>query len=354
MPVLNTSEWKADLPAVTKTMPATEKREQPSRGFLATAAGSMRSSKTLFSLVSFGFRSLQRVGISVTPNHFYWPVPDLTRLQHRVWPEPSAPAGVDLRLQWQIDFAEQVLSQYRDEWAFSPETQADELYHYRNGFFETVDAEVAYSLVRHEKPSRIVEVGGGFSSRLMLAALQANSLETRLRSELITIEPFPGERMTQDKSGIVTVIEQPVQDVDIEVFKSLEAGDILFLDSSHVVAVGSDVVREYLEILPNLKSGVIVHVHDIFMPFDYPRSMVLTDLSFWSEQYLVQAFLAFNSEFEILWSSSAMQAFHPEVLEKLFPEWPGSYKAMPEEKRRFVPTLDGDRVWPSSLWIRRR
>ena len=98
MPVLNTSEWKADLPAVTKTMPATEKREQPSRGFLATAAGSMRSSKTLFSLVSFGFRSLQRVGISVTPNHFYWPVPDLTRLQHRVWPEPSAPAGVDLRL----------------------------------------------------------------------------------------------------------------------------------------------------------------------------------------------------------------------------------------------------------------
>jgi hypothetical protein len=69
---------------------------------------------------------------------------------------------------------------------------------------------------------------------------------------------------------------------------------------------------------------------------------------------LVQAFLAFNSEFEILWSSSAMQAFHPEVLEKLFPEWPGSYKAMPEEKRRFVPTLDGDRVWPSSLWIRRR
>jgi hypothetical protein len=119
------------------------------------------------------------------------------------------------------------------------------------------------------------------------------------------------------------------------------------------VAVGSDVVQEYLQVLPRLKPGVLVHVHDIFLPSDYPRRAVLDNLWFWSEQYLLQAFLSFNHEFEILWSASAMQLSHARVLEECFPNWVNSYANIPPAKRRFIPTADGNRVWPSSFWMRR-
>ena len=96
-----------------------------------------------------------------------------------------------------------------------------------------------------------------------------------------------------------------------------------------------------------------MHLHDIFLPSDYPRDAVLNNLWFWSEQYLLQAFLSFNQQFEVLWGSSAMQTYCPSVLEECFPSWKHSYLEMPESKRRFVPTADGERVWPSSFWMRR-
>jgi hypothetical protein len=114
------------------------------------------------------------------------------------------------------------------------------------------------------------------------------------------------------------------------------------------------VVHEYLEILPRLNRGVLVHAHDIFLPTDYPREAVLNHLCFWSEQYLLQAFLAFNRDFEVIWSSSAMQLFHREALEQAFPAWRTSYRNMPLETRRFVPSIDQQRVWPSSFWFRRK
>jgi len=149
----------------------------------------------------------------------------------------------------------------------------------------------------------------------------------------------------------VTVIPRPVEDLDLELFRNLAANDVLFIDSSHVVKTGSDVVREYLEILPALPPGVLVHVHDIFLPWDYPRDLVVKNLCFWSEQYLLQAFLSFNSSFEVIWASSAMQAFYPRALESAFPYWKDSYQRLPKFERRFVPTLDGRRVWPSSFWM---
>ena len=179
--------------------------------------------------------------------------------------------------------------------------------------------------------------------------MQTNRAEGQAAGELFTIEPFPNPTL----QGITTLIPQRIQDVDLDLFLSLGAGDILFLDSSHVVSVGSDVVREHLEILPRLKSGVIIHVHDIFLPSDYPRDAVLSKLCFWSEQYLLQAFLALNPQFEVLWGSSAMQQFYPEALEVTFPRWQHSYVRIAQSTRQFLPTLDGDRVWPSSFWMRR-
>lgn len=309
----------------------------------------MRESDLALKMMLGGFRALQRVGITVIPNHFYWPVPDMRDLEKRVWPDDSRPVGFELNLPKQVEWARELASRYRPEWSFPVQAASPTEYHYNNGLFETVDAEMAYCAVRYFKPSRIVEVGGGFSTRLMAAALRANRVRDNREGELTTVEPFPGPGL----NAITNLISTRIQDVDMDLFLSLKDGDILFLDSSHVVSVGSDVVREFLEILPRLQPGVIVHVHDIFVPSDYPRDAVLTNLCFWSEQYLLQAFLTFNPQFDVLWASSAMQHYHPEILMETFPRWEHSYRDMRKQVRKYLPTRDRDRVWPSSFWMRR-
>lgn len=301
------------------------------------------------------FSALQSVGISVTPNHYYWPIPDLGELSGREWPLARPTPGVELNLEKQRGFAAGVVAPYARECSFSSVPgQREYEYHYNNGLFECVDAEVAYAMVRHFKPRRVVEIGGGYSTRLMAHALLRNAAAQAAPGELITIEPAPSEVLRNGFPGLSMLLADPAQNVDLSLFASLQAGDILFVDSSHVVKIGSDVCYECLQILPRLRPGVIVHFHDIFLPCEYPRQAVLDRLCFWSEQYLLQAFLAMNQEFEVLWAGSAMQLFHPEALLNAVPAWRGSYARMPAEVRRFQPTLDGDRVWPSSFWLRRK
>jgi hypothetical protein len=208
-------------------------------------------------------------------------------------------------------------------------------------------------MVRHIKPKRIIEVGGGHSSRVLAAALEQNLNVDGVRGTLLTIDPHPDRFPKEALSDRVQLISASVQSVDMDVFLTLADGDFLFLDSTHIVGIGSDVVREYLEILPRIHRGVLIHAHDIFIPSEYPQDLVLKNLSFWSEQYLLEALLMFNQRFEVLWGSSAMQGFKPETLERAFPHWKCSYQNMPQEKRRFLPSIDGLRVWPSSFWMRK-
>jgi hypothetical protein len=331
---------------------ANRSRSASGHQLLFGLAKKVRENEVLQGLVIRAFRAFQRIGISISPNHFYWPIPDVAHLEGREWPD-LLPTNFDFRLEQQLDFARHVVPKYCDELRFPEQADANGGYHYNNGFFETVDAEIAYCLVREYKPARIVEVGGGFSTRVLAAALRANRGRDGVQGNLATIDPFP-ERVPPASLGDgIQLVTRPVQEIDLDLFLALGEGDILFIDSSHVVGIGSDVVREYLEIVPRLAKGVLVHVHDIFLPSDYPRDMVLKTLAFWSEQYLLQAFLSFNPSFEVLWASSAMQIFHPEVLEATFPHWSQSYRKMPRLKRRFVPSGDGERVWPSSFWMKR-
>ena len=245
---------------------------------LASLLIRLRESDFLTSLLVRSFRALQRLGVNVTPNHFYWPIPDVAGLEHRDW--QPARMTTDLHLEKQLFLLEKITAEYGSEWSFpeSAENHCGE-YHYNNGLFETVDAEIAYSLVRQYKPPRIIEIGSGFSTRLLARALEANRGEGS-GGELITIDPSPGKRLPAPRwLNQVTVIPQPVEDLDLELFRNLAPNDVLFIDSSHVVKTGSDVVREYLEILPALPPGVLVHVHDIFLPWDYPRDMVVKNLS---------------------------------------------------------------------------
>ena len=320
---------------------------------LISLARKLHDNETALGFMRNAFRMLQRIGITVSPNHYYWPVPDLRELESRKWPTEKEPVGLDLAFDRQLDFVQAVVPQYRAEWESPSAPFFSAGYKYSNGFFETVDAEIAYCMVRHYKPRRIVEVGGGYSSRVMAAALNVNLKLDGVRGELVTIDPHPDRFPMKALSDRIHLVTESVQEVDLDVFLSLQSSDFLFLDSSHVVGIGSDVVREYLEIIPRIAGGVLVHAHDIFIPADYPREAVLHNLAFWSEQYLLQALLMFNPQFEVLWGSSAMQGHATTVLEKAFPHWQHSYRNMPAENRRFLPTRDGDRVWPSSFWMRK-
>jgi len=325
----------------------------PSPTPLLSLARRLRDNETALALMRGAFRMFQRVGITVSPNHYYWPVPDFRELEARKWPTEEEPVGVDLAFERQLEFLRTVVPQYQAEWKTYTSPFFSVSYSFNNGFFESVDAEIAYCLVRHFKPRRIVEVGGGYSSRVMAAALDQNLKLDGVRGELVTIDPYPDRFPQKALSDRVHLIQQTIQNVDMDVFLSLQSGDFLFLDSSHVVGIGSDVVREYLEIVPRVADGVIIHAHDIFIPGDYPRDAVLHNLAFWSEQYLLQALLMFNPQFEVLWGSSYMQSRANTELEEAFPNWAHSYKTMAPVKRRFIPTRDGDRVWPSSFWMRK-
>lgn len=316
---------------------------------------SLRRNKQVRRLIVAGFRAMQRAGLSVVPRHFYWPIPDLNQLSEREWPITSEMRGIDLRVGQQLAFLNSLVPQYAGEYlqfADHPVSPAY-AYHRNNGLFECFDAEIAYCMVRQLQPKRIIEIGSGFSTRVLAAAMRRNLASEGTPGQLVCVEPHPDGVLRKGVPGVAKLLPSPVQALSPDFVDELESGDILFIDSSHVVAVGSDVIYEILELLPRLRTGVVVHFHDIFLPADYPRHLVMEHLSFWSEQYMVQAFLAFNPHFEVLWSSSAMHFLYPETLDKTFPAWRYSYCRMSDDMRHFVPTSDQQRVWPSSFWIRK-
>ncbi len=313
----------------------------------------MRSARVRVTLSSL-FQAVQGgLGVSVTPSHFYFPVPKLKSFQDKDWKACRPCAAVDFRLPEQIQRLKTDILPYSPEWTF-PESlpNGKREFHFNNGFFERIDAEVAYSFVRHRKPNRIIEIGSGNTTLVMAAALRKNAEEGH-PGELISIEPYPAPYLKEGLAGLTELIEKPVQQVPLDLFRTLQHNDILFIDSSHVVSMDSDVLYEVLRILPEIAPGVLIHFHDIFTPLDYPEKFVMTNLCFWGEQYMLEAFLSFNCAFRVVWSSSAMQQFHPDVLRQAFPQWVGSFDRMPAELRVFAPTLDETNVWPCSFWIAR-
>jgi len=311
---------------------------------------------TLSSLFQFVQDGL---GISVIPRHFYFPVPSLKSFQGKDWAACRPCSAFDFHLDEQIQRLQNDLLPFAAECAF-PEASGrngngngnGHEFHFNNGFFERVDAEIAYAFVRQRKPERIVEVGSG-NSTLVLATAMRKNYAVGFPGEFVAIEPSPAPYLRNGLPGLSRLIPSRVQDAPFELFLDLRANDILFIDSSHVVSMDSDVLYEFLSILPRLAPGVLIHFHDIFVPLDYPEKFVKKNLCFWGEQYLLEAFLSFNSAFKVVWSSSAMQRFHPEVLRDAFPAWDGSFQRMPPDLKVFSPSLDGKNVWPCSFWITR-
>ena len=252
--------------------------------------------------------------LSPPPGHFYSPIVDKADMRRRAdqlfGPPPRTLPGLNLNEAGQLALLTEFESFYADI-PFQNTKQPHHRYYYNNNFYCQADGIFLYSIIRHFSPRRIIEVGSGFSSACMLDTLDALN---RPDVSLTFIEPYPDRLKANLRPADLdrcTIIESGVQAVDAALFQTLQANDILFIDSTHVSKTGSDVNRLFLDVLPTLAPGVLVHVHDIFYPFEYPREWVINSKGFgWNEAYLLRAFLTNNPTYEIIAFNTYLETFH--------------------------------------------
>lgn len=262
------------------------------------------------------WRYVESQGYHVTPVHFYQPIPDTRELDEMYRARSEAP-GIDWQEQQQLRLVHEAFPQYAAEYtAFYEGLRAAGRLAGRRLEFIGYDPIIYHCMIRHFKPARIIEVGAGYSTLVAFNAAAQNGA-----TKITAIEPYPGD-MLSGIAGEIHLVKQIAQTIDIGVFSELGANDILFIDSSHVVKTGSDVCFLVLEALPRLAEGVIVHFHDIFLPFDYPMSWLKQGRVFWNEQYLIHAYLLHNQRARILFANRYMIEYHPEALRRAFPDSP--------------------------------
>lgn len=284
-------------------------------------------------------------GYHLVRRHYYSPVPDEADCSAPGFWEAHTPLiGLDMGEEFGLDLMERVFPPYLAEFRARygvREEDANGRFYVVNGVYMAVDAHVYYGLVRHLKPKRIIEIGSGQSTRVALDALETNRDQDGVAGSITAIEPYPGPVLKDlQEGGRIALIESKVQDLDLGFFDSLESGDILFIDSTHVLREGNDVQFEYLELLPRLPDGVYVHVHDISLPRRYPKCYFDQGL-YWNEQYLLQAFLAFNTRFETVWAGNYLLLRNPERVLGAFPEIASMREKYPLSE-------------PSAFWMRTR
>lgn len=256
------------------------------------------------------------------PGHFYSPIADLNDISERqesIWCQRIAMPGIDWNEEFQLWLLPK-FAPYITEINFPNEANGDiRQYFYANDQYPALDAEVLFCILRHFIPSRVIEVGSGFSS-LITAQVNRDFLGNEM--EFTCIEPYPRGCLQQPIYGLSQLIQRKVEDIPPEFFLSLGKNDVLFIDSSHVSKIGSDVNHLFFEIIPRLQRGVLVHIHDIFLPDEYPKEWMIHEGRHWNEQYLVRAFLQFNSDFEVIWASHFMATRHRDLIAETFPRFP--------------------------------
>jgi len=253
-------------------------------------------------------RLTDRWGYHIRPIHYYEPIPDFRSITlEQITRRRDFPA-IDFNWKDQLTLLNDLIP-YHDELRTLD-------FDFGNAFFSGFDAAVYYSLIRHLKPQRIIEIGGGYSTQLAAKALTNNG-----RGKLTCIEPYP-ERL----NGVqIDLIQKRVEELDVAFFSCLEPNDILFIDSSHSVKFGSDVCYEFLQLLPRLASGVWIHVHDIFFPHDYPAEWLIERRMALNEQYLLEAFLSFNKQFQITLANYWLCLDHADETARLWPNSGSSF-----------------------------
>jgi predicted O-methyltransferase YrrM len=260
-----------------------------------------------------------RCGVSILPVHYYSETPNVLELERDkpVWARKSDLPGIPADLDQQERNLKEVCLPYQLEYAGNPFYKEAVTQGFGPGY-AYVEAQALYAMVRFLKPQTIIEVGSGVSTFCMLAAAKANQSETGWMTSVTCIDPFPSAKVS-----LLTEIKllcEKVQQVPVEKFASLGPSDLLFVDSTHTVKPASDVNFLVLEVLPRLRPGVIVHFHDIHLPYDYQPD-VLTTFYHWAETSLLRAFLINNSRAKIRFCLSHLHHERGDTLKQVFPEY---------------------------------
>lgn len=272
------------------------------------------------------------------PGHFNSPVPnaqDISENSATIFNRsPESNGGVELQENFQLDLLDQ-FSEFYGDISYTDEPDGGSRYYYDNGgWFGHFDALILHCMMRKFKPSQVIEVGSGFSSAVML---DADEKFLGGNTQFTFVDPYPTRLYSilgdvdKKKHNVVT---SNIQKAQVEMFSALSENDILFIDSSHIVKIGSDVPHLLFNVLPQLKPGVIIHFHDIFWPFEYPEEWVMGRGRAWNEAYFLKAFLQNNSAFEIIFFNSFVEH---------------KYASIVKEKMPLCLNTPG-----SSLWIRKK
>ena len=257
----------------------------------------------------------------VPPGHYYSPIPSLDEIkqnEEKIFEKSSKNIpGVDLNEEAQLNLLIE-FTKFYNELPFTPQKQDNLRYYFDNPAYSYSDGIFLYCMIRYIKPKKIIEIGSGYSTCLML---DVNELYFNDKIKIISIEPYPDTLFSliksEDKKKI-KLYQKKLQDIELELFKELDKNDILFIDSTHVSKIYSDVNRIFFEVLPSLAKGVYIHFHDIFFPFEYPKEWIYEGRA-WNEAYILRAFLQFNKNFEVVIMNSFIYQFYKNLLKEKMP-----------------------------------
>ncbi|NWF64506.1 MAG: class I SAM-dependent methyltransferase [Chloroflexi bacterium] len=239
------------------------------------------------------YRLFQQHGFHLTRNHYYSILPDTSKFTEDWWASIPYQSALEKIQKADIDSIFAAVLQWADDLAALPRESPSGFY-WNNDMFPPLDAMALYGMLRQYRPSKLLEIGSGFSTEIALMA--ARHTQTKIHC----IEPYPGAQLQARKTELAELIPLPVQNVPLETFDALQPGDFLFIDTTHTVKLGSDVNHLLFNVIPRIQPGVYIHVHDIFLPYEYPRRWYDEISIFWNEQYLWLAYFLDNPFVEII------------------------------------------------------
>ena len=255
-------------------------------------------------------------GYFIRKIHYYEPLPDFSQIELKQFSKKTDFRHINFNWEIQLKYLEK-LEKYGQEIQCLSSSNNDNMFDFYNDTYRELDAAIYYAIIREIKPIKVIEIGSGKSTIIANIGLMKNK-EEGSKGNLICIEPYPPKYLIDACQLDVEIIQSTLENIDLEFFDKLQAGDILFIDSTHTVKFNSDCVKEILNILPRLPKGVFVHIHDIFFPYDYPPQWIIEERRAWNEQYLLEAFLAYNSSFEIILANNWLTIDYPEKVAKIW------------------------------------
>jgi hypothetical protein len=257
------------------------------------------------------FKIGQKFGFNILPNHYYVPIADLQHLlaKKQFWTQPFSLAGIDITEESQLKFLHENILPFQKEYVGSNNYRKAVEGQFGPGF-GFIESQALHGFVR--------KIGSGVSTYCVLKALEVNYSETKEHFDVTCIEPNPRQFLRQNTS--IKLIKSPLEEVAFSIFDNLSSGDFLFVDSSHAIRTGGDVLSIYLEIIPRLRSGVNIHIHDITLPYNYNRD-ILNSIFQWHETALLQALLVNNRMIIILFCMSYLHYRNPDGVKRVFPEY---------------------------------